>query len=72
MKQQATITAFDHNGQTLRCVAKTITAGSGLATLRTWLGDADAVIIHDGGDPVVIMRWGPWARITQALVNRRL
>ena len=49
MKRQATITAFDHNGDTLRRVAKTITAGSGLTTLRTWLGDVDAVIIHDGG-----------------------
>jgi hypothetical protein len=31
------------------------------STLRTWLGNADAVIVHDGEDPLVIMRWGPWA-----------
>jgi hypothetical protein len=56
----------------LSCAAKTV-SGAGLETLRKWIAetDATALILHDRrGEPLVVIGWDGWNRVTQTAVNR--
>jgi hypothetical protein len=49
-----------------------VCSGTGLDTLRRWLGDGDAsiLILHNGGGrPLVLASWDAWNRVAQTIIN---
>jgi hypothetical protein len=47
MSRKLAITACDRYGEPVPCKAKICRGGTGLNTLRSWLGDTGAVILHN-------------------------